>query len=74
MHPVASNERFVLRNEFAAVMIGKNTEANGDRLEVNDLRTGRTFFLDPLELERLTSARHEDLAPIVAPRADELYD
>ena len=58
----------VLSNEFAAVRVRKNTDANGERLEITDLRTGRCIYLDPLALERLTSATDDDLARIVTPR------
>lgn len=58
---------FELRSEFARVRVRLDLEANGDRLEVTDLRTGAMIFLDPLELERLTAARHHDLAELMRP-------
>ena len=57
----------VLRSEFAAVRVSVDRSANGDRLRIEDLRSGRTFHLDPLELERLTTVRHEDLTYVVSP-------
>ncbi|MPY92707.1 MAG: hypothetical protein GEV08_06430 [Acidimicrobiia bacterium] len=59
-----------LRNEFASVTVSVDRSANGDRLAIVDLRSGQAIFLDPLELERLAWARHDQLAQLVAP-ADE---
>lgn len=58
---------FELRSEFARVRVSLDRSANGDRLAVIDLRTGAQIYLDPLELERLTAARHHDLAALVRP-------
>jgi hypothetical protein len=63
----ASPPVLVLRNEFARVEVRLDRSANGDRLEVTDVNSGRRIYLDPLELERLTAARHHDLAQLVAP-------
>jgi hypothetical protein len=63
--PVAGLE---LRSEFAHVRVHVDRNANGDRLAVTDLRSGAEIFLDPLELERLTTARHRDLAGLMRPR------
>ncbi len=57
----------VLRSEFAVVRVCADRSANGDRLRIEDLRSGRTIHLDPLELERLTTVRHEDLTYVVSP-------
>ena len=48
--------------------------ANSPRLRITDLRTGRHGHLDPLELERLSAARHLDLTHIVAPPPDDAFD
>lgn len=64
-------ERFTLRSEFAVVEVQHDVDANGDRLRITDLRSGRTLWLDPLELERLTAASHADLAYLVAPALDD---
>lgn len=45
--------QFVLRSEFSAVAIRKCTDANGEQLEIVDLRSGDAMMLDPLELEAL---------------------
>lgn len=42
-----------LANEFAAVALSLDQDANGPRLRVEDLRTGQVGYLDPLELETL---------------------
>lgn len=59
----------VMRSEFASVSVTKDVVANGDRLRIEDLRSGRVSFLDPLELERLTCAGHGQLAGIMSPAA-----
>lgn len=56
-----------LKSEFAQVRVEVDLNANGPRLMVLDLRTGMTNYLDPLELESLAWARHEDLAPLLDP-------
>lgn len=61
----------VLRSEFAVVRVSVDRSANGDRLRVEDVRSGRSFCLDPLELERLTTIRHRDLGDVVSPSRDE---
>jgi hypothetical protein len=57
-----------LRNEFASVRVRVDHTGNGERLEVLDMRSGQAILLDPLELERLAWARHDELAVVVAPR------
>ncbi|WP_354698858.1 hypothetical protein DSM112329_04556 [Paraconexibacter sp. AEG42_29] len=39
--------------EFASVQVSIDTEGNGPRLRIEDLRTGHVGYLDPLELETL---------------------
>jgi hypothetical protein len=56
-----------LKSEFAVVEVELDVSANGPRLKILDKRTGRTTYLDPLELESLAWARHQDLAPLVDP-------
>ena len=43
-----------IRNEFARVEVELDETANGPRLRLRDLKTGRETFLDALELESLT--------------------
>jgi hypothetical protein len=56
-----------LSNEFAAIEVELDTNANSPRLKITDLRTDTVGYLDPLELERLSAARHADLTWIVSP-------
>jgi hypothetical protein len=54
-----------LASEFAAVEVGRDDRGNGPRLMIRDARSGRSVFLDPLELAALAAARHEDLLPFL---------
>jgi hypothetical protein len=56
-----------LKNEFAAVSVEQDNSGNGPRLKIRDSHTGKVVYLDPLELESLAWARHEDLANLVNP-------
>lgn len=56
-----------LVNEFAAVEVEVDHRANGPRLRVRDLHSGRECFFDPTELMALTRMRHDDLKPFVDP-------
>lgn len=40
-------------NEFASVACRRDHQANGVRLRLEDLRTGRVCYLDALQLETL---------------------
>ena len=59
--------RFVLRNEFATVEVALDETANGPRLLVRDLESGRQVHLDALEVESLTRMDHDDFADRVRP-------
>ena len=55
-----SNEpRFLLENEFATVWVARDDSANGPRLYVEDARTGRGIYLDPVELEWIAHSDRE---------------
>lgn len=56
-----------LRNEFAAVELRRDDAANGPRLRVTDLGTGRQVFLDLLEVESLTRFDPEVFGEFVKP-------
>ena len=56
-----------LNSEFASVEIDRDDSGNGPRLLIRDARTGKSIFLDPLELAALAWARHEELAPFLDP-------
>ena len=58
----------IIRSEFAAVEVEADyDEANGPRLKILDLQTGRTNYLDALELESLAWTSHEALEPLLNP-------
>ena len=57
----------VYKNEFAMVAVGHHETASGPRLHVVDLASGGEVFLDPMELEGLTRARHREFAPLLDP-------
>ena len=56
-----------IENEFAAVEVELDTRGNDARLKVEDCATGMTVYLDPLELQGLAWARHDDLAAFTNP-------
>jgi hypothetical protein len=63
----AGDAMLLLASEFAAVEVGRDDRGNGPRLIVRDARSGRSVFLDPLELAALATLRHEDLLPFLDP-------
>lgn len=60
-------EGFVLKNEFAHVFVQKDKTANGDRLLIKDIRTGKISYFDPLELESLLWSTHKELKSLLDP-------
>lgn len=60
-------EGFVLKNEFAMVSVQLDRSANGDRLMLRDLRTGKISYFDPLELESLLWSTHKELKNLLDP-------
>jgi hypothetical protein len=63
----SSRVELVIESEFGGVLVAKDTNANGDRLMVQGLKTGAVIFLDALELERIAVVGNEALRPIVSP-------
>lgn len=57
----------IYKNEFAMVAVGHHETPSGPRLHVLDLASGGEVFLDPMELEGLTRARHKHFAPLLDP-------
>lgn len=57
----------VMRNEFAHVRVSLHDPGGRPRLRIEDLRTQQAVELDPIELESLAWARHEDLSPLLDP-------
>ncbi len=60
----------VIENEFAQVSVNFDTQANSPRLRLEDLRTGRTRYLDALELEAIIWLRQDRLTSLLDPSAD----
>lgn len=52
--PAGSGPIARLNNEFALVELEADHSANGVRLKIKSVRTGRVAYLDPLQLEVLT--------------------
>lgn len=57
----------VVASEFAQVSVTVDLDANGPRLRLEDLRTGRVCFLDALELETLVWLPAERLTALLDP-------
>lgn len=60
-------QKLALKNEFAHVAVQLDHSANGVRLLIEDVRSGKTFYLDPLELESIAWSNHSDLKQILNP-------
>jgi len=52
-------------NEFASVLVELDLSAAGPRLQVKDLGSEMSNWLDPLELQMLACVRHADLVHLV---------
>ena len=57
----------VLSSEFASVTVTADLASNGPRLRIEDRRSGRFIYLDPLELASLTLASHDRLGDFLDP-------
>jgi hypothetical protein len=64
----------VVASEFAQVAVRLDDTANGVRLRLEDLRTGRVRYLDALELETIVWLRDEQLGRLMDPSADRWRD
>lgn len=64
----------VVGSEFAEISVNVDTEANSARLRLEDLRTGRVRYLDPLELEAIIWLDEGHLTEILDPSADRWRD
>jgi hypothetical protein len=64
----------IVESEFASVGVQVDETANGPRLRLEDLRTGRVRFLDPLELETLVWLPAGHLTQLLDPSADRWRD
>ena len=63
-----------MASEFAQVAVRLDETANGTRLRLEDLRTGRVRYLDALELETIVWLRDEHLGRLMDPSADRWRD
>lgn len=61
------SKEFILKNEFAQVSVKLDHSSKGVRLMIQDIRTKKFIYLDPLELESLAWCNHEDFHPILDP-------
>ncbi|MBM4763646.1 hypothetical protein GNT69_15385 [Bacillus sp. B15-48] len=57
----------LLKNEFARVVVELDSSSKGPRLMIQDIRTKKKIYLDPLELESLAWCKHEDLHHLLDP-------
>ena len=60
----------IVASEFAQVSVAIDEAANGPRLRLEDLRTGRVRFLDALELETIVWLSDGHLQQLLDPSAD----
>jgi hypothetical protein len=58
---------WLLKNEYASVKVTVDTEGKGTRLKVEDLSSGTSIYLDPIELQALAWATKEDLSVFTRP-------
>ena len=59
--------RLELANEFAAVSLELDHDANGVRLKITDRQSGRIIYLDPFEVASLTTATPADFDRLARP-------
>ncbi|MCX2929990.1 hypothetical protein ORI20_06885 [Mycobacterium sp. CVI_P3] len=64
----------MVASEFAEVSVTIDVEANGPRLRLEDLRTGRVRYLDALELETIVWLPDERLTALLDPSANRWRD
>lgn len=65
--PADEEIKLVVASEFGQIELSLVRSGQATVLQVRDMRTGRINRLDPLELECLAWASHEDLAPLLDP-------
>jgi hypothetical protein len=56
-----------ITSEFASVAVSIDHDANGPRLRIEDLKTGRVGYLDALELETLAWLPEHGLHKLLDP-------
>ncbi|MGV9668143.1 hypothetical protein ACWDUL_36410 [Nocardia niigatensis] len=65
-----SRELGVVHSEFAQVRVAIDDTANGPRLRLEDLKSGRVRFLDALELETIVWLTEGHMQRLLDPSAD----
>ncbi|WP_433709362.1 hypothetical protein ACQP2U_22915 [Nocardia sp. CA-084685] len=66
----ASHEFGVVHSEFAQLRVGIDETANGPRLRLEDLKSGRVRLLDALELETIVWLAEGHMERLLDPSAD----
>ena len=64
----------LVTSEFAEVLARIDTDANGPRLRLEDVKTGRVRFLDALELETIVWLPDGHMKQLLDPSADRWRD
>jgi hypothetical protein len=72
--PEISGSGGTVASEFASVAAALDATANGPRLRLEDLRTGKVRFLDALELETIVWLPDGHLTQLLDPSADRWRD
>lgn len=54
-----------ISNEFATVLLEVDLKANGERLMVKSIKNNTTLFIDPLELDFITSLSQEQFTSVL---------
>ncbi|MFB7718285.1 MULTISPECIES: hypothetical protein [unclassified Nocardia] len=60
----------VVHSEFARVAVSIDETANGPRLRLHDLKTGRVRYLDALELETIVWLAEGQMERLLDPSAN----
>lgn len=66
----AARDFGIVHSEFAQVRVGIDDTANGPRLRLEDLKSGRVRFLDALELETIVWLAEGHMERLLDPSAD----
>lgn len=69
-----AGESWIIAGEFAEVSVAYDESANGPRLRLEDLRTGRVRHIDPLELETIVWLTEEQRERMLDPSASRWSD
>jgi len=67
-------DQWIIASEFAEVAVGIDSDANGLRLRLEDLRGGRVRYLDALDLEAVVWQPDARLQELLDPSAGRWSD